>query len=93
MTPIIHQLQTVQTPCGCIAIDAAATIEAATPFIAPPSRRQKFPRFIVIVDEKRFEADRVSAFRRFISQIQGGSKCLMFRNMGGGVTLNFDDLT
>lgn len=92
MNEIRTTLQPRTLPDGCRAIDTAPVLAAALPFIGTPAQRVKFPRFTVIVDSVHHHFERSDAFCRFLGDIVVGSTCRIYRNMGKGVTLNFDEL-
>lgn len=85
-------LQPLKLADGCTTIDTSPVLAAALPFIGTAAQRFGFPRFTVVVDDIHHRFERKDAFCRFLAEIQSGSTCRIYRNMGKGVTLNFDEL-
>lgn len=67
-------------------VDAAVAAAAKT----AKTKRGTFPRFMVRIDEKTYWFTRIRPLEKFLETISIGSVCRVFRNAGGGATIDFD---
>jgi hypothetical protein len=51
-----------------------------------------FPRYIVKIDDMSLNAGNIRGLRKHLDAIVVGCKCRVYRNLGGGVTVDFDNL-
>ncbi len=51
-----------------------------------------FPRYMVKIDGLSMNARNIQGLRKHLDSIVIGCKCRVYRNLGGGVTVDFDNL-
>jgi hypothetical protein len=84
------ELRPIHLPNGCLGIDATSIIAAAKAAVARRVELDPMVKFTVKVNGQLHFLKIPRALERVLQTITPGRKCQVFRNLGFGVTIDFD---
>ena len=87
---IKSEQQRLEDGCACPHIQPVVDAAVAAAAKTAKTKRGTFPRFMVRIDEKTYWFTRIRPLEKFLETISIGSVCRVFRNAGGGATIDFD---